>query len=103
MRHSRYLVSDAHMWPAVVVEMDESSDYVPCVFQTVEGLHRVDGFGLDYTIGTLCDGVVRRVIVLGHADLDFMFLECSHIVVTAELYATVRVMYQPFQGYATSL
>ena len=82
MHHCRYLVADTHVRSAVVVEMNEPSDYIPCMLQAVESLSRVDGFRLDNTIGTLCDGVVCRVVIFSHAYLDFMCLERLHIVVT---------------------
>ena len=82
MHYCRYLVTDAHVRSAVVVEMNESSDYIPCMLQAVESLSRIDGFRLDYTICTLCDGIVCRVVIFSHAYLDFMCLERLHIVVT---------------------
>ena len=42
MDHCRYLVSYAHVGTVIVVEVDEPSDDVPCVFQTVEGLPGVE-------------------------------------------------------------
>ena len=96
MHHCRYLVTDAHVRSAVVIEMNESTDYVPCMLQTIEGLSGIDGFGLDYTIGTFCDGIVCRVVIFSHAYLDFMCLEHPYIVVTTILHTTVRVMYKAF-------
>ena len=89
MRYCWYLVSDTHVRSSVVVEMNESSDYIPCMLQAIESLPRVDGFGLDYTIGTLCDGIVCRVVIFRHTYLDSMCLERLYIVVTTVLYTTV--------------
>ena len=101
--YCRYLVSDAHVRTVVVVEVYEPSYDVPCVPDAVERLPGVDGFSLDDTIGALCDGVVRRVIVFGHTDSDVMAFKYTDIVVTAVLHSTVRVVYKSFQGYAASL
>ena len=103
MGECRYLVSDTHVWPFIVVEMNEPSDYVPCVLQAVEGFPRVDGFILDYAVGPFRDGVVCRVVVFGHAYSYAVCLERPHIVVAAVLHATVRVVYKAFQRYTSGL
>ena len=65
MRHCRYLVSDAHVWPAVVVEVDVALDDTVGMLIGVES-RAVDTFHLYYTVGALRNGIVRRLVVLAH-------------------------------------
>ncbi len=98
MRHGRYLISDAHMRAMIVIEMNVSADDIAGMFNVIEMPLAVDTFNLYNTVGPLGYGVVRRVIVLGHADGDVMSLQHGHIIVTAILHATVGVMDQSIKG-----
>ena len=72
MRHGRHLISDAHMRAIVIVEMNVPADDITGVFNVIEIPLAVDTFSLYNTVGPLGYGVVRRVIVPGHADGDAM-------------------------------
>lgn len=74
MRHGRHLISDAHVRSIVIVEMNVPADDITGVFNVIEMPLAVDTFNLYNTVGPLGYGVVRRVIVLGHADGDAMRL-----------------------------
>lgn len=101
MRHGGHLVSDAHVRTPVVVEVDVAFDDTVGVLEGTETLP-VDTFHLYYAVGSLCDGIVRRVIVLTHGDGDAVFPEHSHIVVTAVLHAPVGVVGQPFKDLTSA-
>ena len=88
MRHGRYLISDAHMRAMIVIEMNVSADDIAGMFNVIEMPLAVDTFNLYNTVGPLGYGVVRRVIVLGHADGDVMSLQHGHIIITAILHVS---------------
>ena len=101
MRHGWHLVADAHVRTPVVVEVDVAFDDTVGVLEGTETLP-VDAFHLYYTVGSLCDGIVRRVIVLTHGDGDAVFPEHSHIVVAAVLYASVGVVGQSLKNLTSA-
>ena len=74
MRHGRDLISDTHVRSIVIVEMNVPADDITGVFNVIEMPLAVDTFNLYNTVGPLGYGVVRRVIVPGHADGDAMRL-----------------------------
>lgn len=86
-----------------VVEMYEPADDIPGMFNVAERLSRIYFLRLDNAVDPFCHGIVRGFVVFGHADKDVMPLEYGHIVVTAILYSTVGMMYQPVQGYPPCL
>ena len=102
MRHSRDLVPDAHVRAAVVVEVDVPADDMVCMFHVPETPLAVDTLHLYDAVGPLGYGVVRGVVVLGHADGDVMGLQHGHIVVAAILHATVGVVDQPLEAVAST-
>ena len=68
MYKSRDFVTDTHMWPAIVVEVDVSTDDLLGMPDIVEVTLSVDTFALDYPVDPLGNGIVRRVVVLRHAN-----------------------------------
>ena len=92
MRCCRCLVADAHVQPPVVVEVDVALNHAVGMLKGVEALLAIDTFHLYYTVGTLGDGIVRRLVVLAHGDGNLMRLEHGHVVIAAILHATVGVM-----------
>ena len=64
-------VTDTHMWSVVVVEVDVSADDVPGMPDVVEVTLSVDTFALDCPVDPFGDGIVRRFVVLRHADRCF--------------------------------
>ena len=95
MRHCRHLISDAHVWPAVVVEVDVPFNDPAGMLKRIEALLAVDTFHLYYTVGTLCDGVVRGLVVLCHGDADPIRLQHGHVGIATVLHTAVGVMDQP--------
>ena len=89
MYHRRYLVSDTHVWPVVIVEVYEPSDDVPGMFQIVEGFSGIYYFGFYNSIRTLRNSIFGRVIILCHADSDTMFPEHCHVIITTILHTPV--------------
>lgn len=66
------LVPYAHVRAALIVECNEASDVTACSLEAgIEGLP-VELFGLDYSIDSLCDAVVCRLVILCHAYLDIV-------------------------------
>ena len=61
-------VTDTHMWSVVVLEVDVSADDVPGMPDVVEVTLSVDTFALDCPVDPFGDGIVRRFVVLRHAD-----------------------------------
>ena len=68
MYESGDFVTYAHMGPVIVVEVDVSADDVPGMPDVVEVTLSVDTFALDYPVDPFGNGIVRRVVVLRHAD-----------------------------------
>lgn len=69
------LHADAHVRPAVVVDVDEFGNALPGfpkVFKTV--LLDIDALCLYSSVYTLCNGVVSRLVVLRHAYADMVLL-----------------------------
>lgn len=79
MSQCRYFVPDAHMRSAVIVEVDITPYALLCLPNVIEPVPAIDTFRLDNPVGTFCDSIVRRLIVLRHADCDVMFLEGLHL------------------------
>ena len=100
MRCCRRFVSDAHVQPSVVVEVDVAFYHPAGMLKGVEALLPVDTFHLYYTVGTLCDGIVRRLVVLAHGYGDSMRLEHGHIGIAAILHAAVGVVDKSIEGSA---
>lgn len=68
MYESGDFVTDTHMWPVVVVEVDVSTDDLLVMPDILEVTLLVDMFALDYPVDPLGDSIVRRVVVLHHAN-----------------------------------
>ena len=89
MCHCRCLVAYAHMQAVVVVEMDEACDEILHVLIRMQLFLPIKSLHLYYTIGTLGNRIVRRLVVLAHGNADLMRLEHGHIGVTAILHAAI--------------
>ena len=74
MYKSRDFVTDTHMWPAIVVEVDVSTDDLLGMLDILEVTLSVDTFALDYPVDPLGDGIVCRVVVLRHANVNLVRL-----------------------------
>lgn len=85
----------------IVIEMNVSADDITGMFNVIEMPLAVDTFNLYNSVGPLGYDVVRRVIVLCHADGDVMSLQHGHIIVTAILHTTVGVMDQSIKASAS--
>ena len=86
------LVSDAPVRPVLVVEADEGGYALRCVFYGLEATLPVDHLCLQDAIHTLCNGIVRRLVVLGHADAYLMLLQSLDVLVAAILHTSVGVV-----------
>lgn len=62
------------MWPVAVVEVDVSTDDLLGMLDILEVTLSVDTFALDYPVDPLGDGIVRRVVVLRHANVNLVRL-----------------------------
>lgn len=74
MYESGDFVTDTHMWPVAVVEVDVSTDDLLGMLDILEVTLSVDTFALDYPVDPLGDGIVRRVVVLRHANVNLVRL-----------------------------
>ena len=92
MRLGRNFVTDAHVRPEVVVEMDVTAYYVAGMFQALKMFLAVNPFLLDDAVHPLGDGIVRRLVVLRHADGYVMLLKHGYIIVATILNPTVGMM-----------
>lgn len=91
MRLFRSLHPDAHMRPLRIVEADYALQNSPA-FIAGSDSHLVQPFCLQYPVGALRDGVLKRISALGHADAYTMALQLSHIGIAAVLAASVGVV-----------
>lgn len=98
MRLFRSLHADAHVRTAGVVEVHELGNLALRVLQVLEtaGLH-IDALGLYGGVHALCQGVVRRLVVLRHADGDTVFLKLSDVHVATVLHAAVGMVDEPLE------
>ena len=94
MGYSRNLVADAHVRSSIIVEFDVTCYHIPCMHYIIELSFPVNDFGLYNTIYTLSNCIIRRFIVLCHADCYMVLLQYRNLLVTAVLNSTVRVMYK---------
>lgn len=83
------------MRSVVVIEVDELSNAESCLCNALETFLLVDNLRLDGAVHTFRNCVVRRFVVLCHADAYIMFLELVYVNVAAVLHASVRVMDKP--------
>ena len=74
MYESGDFVTDTHMWSVAVVEMDVSTDDLLGMPDILEVALSVDTFALYYPVDPLGDGIVRRVVVLRHANVNLVRL-----------------------------
>ena len=100
MHHRGHLVADAHVRPAVVVEVEVTRDEVPGVLIRRQSLLAVDTFHLYYTVDALCDGIFRRLVVLRHGYADVVGLKQGYICVAAVLYSAVGMVDKPLEGFS---
>ena len=91
------------MRPLIVVEINERRDALPGVVDVLEAMLTVNDLRLESAVHTLCDGIVRGLVILGHRDAYTILLQFVRIGVTAVLYAPVRVMDESFQFIGRSL
>ena len=100
MCHRRRLVAYAHMQAVVVVEMDEARDEILHVLIRMQLFLPIKALHLYYTVGTLGNRIVRRLVVLAHGDTDLMRPEHSHVGIAAVLHSAVGVVDKPLENLA---
>ena len=91
MRRFRRLHPYAHMRPLSVVEADYALQNSPA-FIAGSDSHLVQPFRLQDAVGSLRNGVFKRISALGHADAYTVLLELRYIRIATVLAAPVRVM-----------
>ena len=79
------------MRPLFVIGRYDFSDSIPCHLQGCQ-TDLIKPLGFEDTVDTLCNGVLIRITLIGHADLDVVLLKYVHVVPAAILAASVRVM-----------
>ena len=67
------------MRSAVIVEVDIASYNLLRMPDIIESVPSIDTFRLDNPVGTFRDSIVRRLVVLRHADCDVVLPEGLHI------------------------
>ena len=82
------------MRASIVVEVHDAADELSCLPRSFRTLHAVEPLLLDDAVDALGDGIVRRAVVLRHADIDSQPIKTRHIVVATVLNAAVRVVYE---------
>ena len=88
----RLLIADTHMGPNVVVEVYHRRDFSQGLCVVAEHSLMVEPLVLEDTVHTLCYGVVRGIVTLGHADAYMMLHEDSDVLLAGILHATVGMM-----------
>ena len=101
MHDGRSLVAYAHVRTVMIIEMYIPSYHISGMGDVIEVPLPVDTFTLDYPVDPFGDGIVRRVIVFRHADVNVMLPQHCHISVAAVLYTPVGVVHQPFEAPAS--
>ena len=90
----RRLISDAHMRSFIVVEVDKTTNTLPCLLYIhIRGLP-IEFLRLDNAIDALSNAIIRGLVVFCHAYADTKTLQRLYIHITAVLYTSVRVMDQ---------
>ena len=97
------LHADTGVWTSVVIEGDEAGYALQCVMVRLEAFLTIDHLRLEDAVHTLCNGIVGGLVILRHTDIDAVPFQFGRIVVTAVLYASVRVMDESFQLICRSL
>ena len=87
----------ASVWPLGIVELNDVSHQSPRFFKVMGTFHLIKPFLLDDAVHALCYGIVRRLIILRHADGGIDTLQMFYIQVTAILDTTVGMMNQSFE------
>ena len=87
----------ASVRPFGIVELNDVSHQSPRFFKVMGTFHLIKPFLLDDAIHALCYGIVRRLVVLRHADGGIDTLQMFYIQAAAVLYAAVRMMNQPLK------
>jgi hypothetical protein len=82
----------AHMGPSLVVERDDAPQLFAGLTYVGELFPFPEPFGLYDAVHALRHGVVRRLVVLRHADGYAVLIQALHIGVAAVLYASVGVV-----------
>ena len=99
----RSLHADTVVWTGIVIEEDEAGDTLQRILIRLKTTFTVDYLRLEDSVHTLGNSVVRGLVVLRHTYLYMILLQFVRIVVAAVLYASVRVMDEPFQFISRSL
>ena len=103
MRFRWCLVANAHVRTLAVVELYETRNESPCIFKGRRLFPRIDALCLQYAIYTLCNGIVRRLIVLCHGDCNAVAFQHGHICITAILDTTIGMVDEVTRGTEISV
>ena len=85
------LVSDTHVRSVMVVEVNVSLDDLVGMLKGIEA-SSIDTFYLYFTINTFRNGIVCRVVILGHRNGYSIVLKFLYVGIATILYATIGVM-----------
>ena len=85
------------MWPFVIVELNDVCHQQSCFFKVMRTFHFIKPFLLDDAVHAFCYGIVRRLVVLRHADGGIDSSQMLYVLITAILYAAVGMMDQSVQ------
>ena len=103
MRLGGRLVADTHMRSSIIIEGDKLTDALSrFLYSLIDGL-AIEFLRLDDAINTLCNTIIRRLVILRHTDGYVVVVQLIYIVVTAVLHASVRVVDQLREVIALSL
>ena len=97
MGQRRNLHPDAPMWTLVIIEVYEQGYPFTGIINGLETVLAIDNLRLEYTVYTLCNSVVGRLVILRHADHYTIFLQFLRVGVAAVLHASVGVVNEPRQ------
>ena len=102
MYYIRSLVAYAHVRPPAVVETDVPAYGVAGLRHVAEGAAAVHRLLLDDAVDAFGHGVVRGVVVLGHANGYAVPAEFPDVGVAAVLHAAVGVVYEAVEPVAAA-
>ena len=89
MGQRRNLHPDAPMWMLVIIEVYEQGYPFTGIINGLETVLAIDNLRLEYTVYTLCNSVVGRLVILRHAgqaiyclapDFFLIWMPCSSAI-----------------------
>lgn len=93
----------AHVWPFVIVEVNDASNDTSCILKVLWPFHVIEPFFLYNAVDSFRNGIVCRLVVFSHAYGCLNLIKAGYVSVAAVLRATVGMMRQKRKIHSCSL